>query len=163
MRVRRLQLRCVPPRLEQHFKSTRQLVPCWPPTFRSESATVISAILCISAGACSCRAALTSCLTGTLSTKLFELVLKLSLEYVQRMGSSRDNSAHNIFTIELSQHGLSRVHSATSPKEAIDRAAEDIQERLRQHVKLLCTPTTPFEQQVLAPAPVMQVLFFCQI
>lgn len=66
------------------------------------------------------------------------------------MGTSRDGSAHNIFPIELSHHGLDRVQSASSPKEAIRSATEDIQGRLQQHISLLCTPLSPFERQVAA-------------
>ena len=66
----------------------------------------------------------------------------------QAMGTSRDNSAHHIFPIELSQHGLDRVMSASSPKEAIQSASQDVHEQLRQHVRLLCAPASAFERQV---------------
>ncbi|KAK9806578.1 hypothetical protein WJX73_004332 [Symbiochloris irregularis] len=68
------------------------------------------------------------------------------------MGTSRDSSAHNIFPIELSQHGLNRVHSASSPKEAIRSATEDIQGRLQQHISLLCTAKSHFERQLCEAA-----------
>lgn len=65
------------------------------------------------------------------------------------MATSRENSAHSVFSIELSQHGLPRAQSAASPREAaFPGAALFGQTHLLDRLRVLCTPTSAFERQV---------------